>query len=228
MKRLALIIGASGYIGSEVQKSLRELGFETIGSYHQNKIQDDGEHCDLTDPKSIAALCEKITRPVDAIVFAAGIDRELNVDEDRSKLNYQIFTKSNLVQSVGPYDLIGILNSKKLLKRPSNIIFVGSLVGTKSIDVAPEYALSKGTLKGLVQSLSKQLGRDGVLINCVDPGLLEDGAGKIIDQKSKKSYLKHCSLKRFGTNKDMAKTISWIVSENTYITGQNFVLDGGL
>jgi 3-oxoacyl-[acyl-carrier protein] reductase len=40
--------------------------------------------------------------------------------------------------------------------------------------------------------------------------------------------LKHCSLKRVGTFQEVAEWVAWLVMENTYITGQSILLDGGL
>ena len=40
--------------------------------------------------------------------------------------------------------------------------------------------------------------------------------------------VKHCAMKRFGTHEEIARTIAWLALENTYITGQTLILDGGL
>jgi NAD(P)-dependent dehydrogenase (short-subunit alcohol dehydrogenase family) len=44
----------------------------------------------------------------------------------------------------------------------------------------------------------------------------------------KREYQKHCALKRFGTHEEVARAIAWLALENTYVTGQTLLLDGGL
>jgi NAD(P)-dependent dehydrogenase (short-subunit alcohol dehydrogenase family) len=65
-------------------------------------------------------------------------------------------------------------------------------------------------------------------VNVVAPGVLESGITSIVPDAIKKEYLKHSAQKRFGTHAEVARTIAWLALENTYVTGQTMVLDGGL
>ena len=67
-----------------------------------------------------------------------------------------------------------------------------------------------------------------VLVNVVAPGVLEGGITSMVPEAVKAEYLKHSAQKRFGTHEEVARSIAWLALENTYVTGQTMVLDGGL
>lgn len=95
-------------------------------------------------------------------------------------------------------------------------------------------------ISGLSKSLSQELGKDGILINTIGPGRigtdrLQELDGKIAEQRSiskeqvKEEMVKNIPLGRYGTPEEFAKTIVYLGSEaNTYITGQSFLIDGGM
>ncbi len=76
--------------------------------------------------------------------------------------------------------------------------------------------------------MSKELGNYNIRVNIVAPGILEEGASRVLGPEMKESYLKHSSFKRFGRVEEIAELASWLAIENTYVTGQSILLDGGL
>jgi NAD(P)-dependent dehydrogenase (short-subunit alcohol dehydrogenase family) len=111
---------------------------------------------------------------------------------------------------------------------PRNVVLVGSIDGAKSVPTAVPYASSKGALMAAARGLAKELGPNGVLVNVVAPGLMDAGASRIVPAEVKKEYLKHSAAKRFATPAEIARSIAWLALENTYVTGQTIILDGGL
>ena len=83
-------------------------------------------------------------------------------------------------------------------------------------------------MNGLIEVLSKDLGRDKIKINSIAPGVLEGGASENLSKQLKYDYLKHCSLRRYGKAIEVANMAVWFLEENSYITGKTIVLDGGL
>ena len=82
--------------------------------------------------------------------------------------------------------------------------------------------------KRQTEALAKELGHHNVCINLVALGILQGGLSENLGQELKDAYLTHCCLKRLGTMQEVAELVAFLVLENTYVTGQTLILDGGL
>jgi NAD(P)-dependent dehydrogenase (short-subunit alcohol dehydrogenase family) len=80
----------------------------------------------------------------------------------------------------------------------------------------------------MVEAMAKELGNYNIRVNILALGILEGGASRKLSNEVKEAYLKHCSMKRFGRAEEVAAMASWMALENTYVTGQVVILDGGL
>jgi len=114
-------------------------------------------------------------------------------------------------------------------RKAGRILNIGSLAGTRLIESPVHYAASKAAIKGFTEALAKEVGRYGITINSLAPGILEGGVGSNLPSYRLESYLKHCALGRVGTFDDISRTAAFMVSdENTYMNGVTLVMDGGL
>jgi NAD(P)-dependent dehydrogenase (short-subunit alcohol dehydrogenase family) len=81
----------------------------------------------------------------------------------------------------------------------------------------------------MTQAMAKELARYQIRVNCLAPGLLEDGVGKNLPYYRLADYLEHCALGRVGTFDEVARLAAFLVSgENTYMNGETIVCDGGV
>jgi NAD(P)-dependent dehydrogenase (short-subunit alcohol dehydrogenase family) len=109
-----------------------------------------------------------------------------------------------------------------------NIVLVSSIDGVKPVPSPIPYCTSKGALVGMAQALAKELGKDGVRVNVVAPGILEGGLSRTLPKALLDEYLRHCGLKRLGRPAEAANVIAWLARYNTYVTAQTIVVDGAL
>lgn len=234
-KKSILVIGASGYVGAELTKSLLNSGFVVQGTFLHKKenIPEGAEKrkLDLLSSDSIENCVRDLISnnvKLDGLVFCHEGKIDLFKESETNFFNRKLHEELVQLHQMGPLELIEKLQLLFTPEAPVNIIFVGSLTGLKAVKSPPIYGSVKGAVRGLVDSLSKRLGEKNILVNSVDPGILEGGASRYVPHDAKEDYLKHCSLKRFGTNRDVANVIHWFLEENSYITGKSHLLDGGL
>jgi NAD(P)-dependent dehydrogenase (short-subunit alcohol dehydrogenase family) len=109
-----------------------------------------------------------------------------------------------------------------------NVVLVGSVDGVKPVPSPIPYCTSKAALVGMAQALAKELGKDGIRVNVVAPGILEGGLSRTLPKPLLDEYLRHCGLKRLGRAAEAANLIAWLARHNTYVTAQTIVLDGAL
>ena len=117
-----------------------------------------------------------------------------------------------------------------MIRRKSGAVLnIGSLAGLRLIESPIHYAASKAAVKGFTEALSKEVARYNVRVNCLAPGLLEDGVGRNLPEHRLKEYLKHVALHRVGRLDEVARLAAFLVSDrNSYMTGATLLMDGGL
>jgi 3-oxoacyl-[acyl-carrier protein] reductase len=234
-QKTIVVFGASGAIGQEVVKTLLIEGHQVVAitNHHQLELENPQlkiVSCDLlSEHQRIAMLDEVVTgkQSLDGVVFAADpTDKEVFL-QDESVRGQGL---EQLLSFHGSITIDVITPIIPLLKRGNNpnIIFIGSLAGIKNVGLSPSYTLAKSLTRGLVESWSSKLGEFDIKVNSIDPGLLDAGKGEFVPQKQREGYLKHCSLRRLGKPLEVACIASWFVLNNSYVTGQSILLDGGL
>jgi len=114
-------------------------------------------------------------------------------------------------------------------RRGGVILNIGSLVSVRMLEAPLHYCASKAGLKGLTESMAKEVARYQIRVNCLAPGLLEGGLGRNLPEHRLAEYLKHCALGRVGTFDEVARLATFLVSDgNTYMSGATIVMDGGV
>ena len=78
-------------------------------------------------------------------------------------------------------------------------------------------------------ALAAEVASMGILANSVGPGFIDtELTRKVLGSQGIKDIKNTIPIKRLGTPNEVASFISWLVSnENTYISGQNIMIDGG-
>jgi 3-oxoacyl-[acyl-carrier protein] reductase len=113
--------------------------------------------------------------------------------------------------------------------KSGRILNISSLAGVKMMLAPVHYCAAKAALKGFTEGLAKEIGRFGVTVNCLAPGILTEGISNNVPDDKKLEYLSHCAIKRFGTLEEVAEVATFMVSrKNSYMNGATVVLDGGV
>jgi len=110
------------------------------------------------------------------------------------------------------------------------IVNITSLWGVTGNINNAAYCASKFGLDGLTVSLAAEYAKNGILINAVAPGyILTENAKEAFTKEALNSISSEIPVGRLGNPEEVASLVSWLVSvENTYMTGQNLLIDGGL
>ena len=96
-------------------------------------------------------------------------------------------------------------------------------------DEFPTYAASKAGQVAMMKSMSKEVAKRHITVNCVSPGFIDTDFISSLPHEQLDAYRKSVPMKRFGTPEDVANAILFFASEESaYITGSVLEITGGL
>ena len=177
-----------------------------------------------TITEMIASL-EKSWGAIDILVNNAGISQVLPM----ALLEEEDWDGIMDINVKGTYIVTRQVLRGMIRRKSGRILNIGSLAGMRLIESPVHYAASKAAIKGFTEALAKEVGRYGITVNSLAPGILEGGVGSNLPSYRLENYLKHCALGRVGTFNEISRTAAFMVSdENTYMNGATLVMDGGL
>lgn len=137
-------------------------------------------------------------------------------------------------QKVIDVNLTGVFNCTKLalpllIPNQGRIISISSIVGERGNFGQSNYAASKAGIIGFTKSLAKELGRFGVRVNAVCPGLIETRMIETMPEQVREMARRLTCLGRFGKPEEVANAVAFLASdESSFITGAVIDVCGGL
>ena len=113
-------------------------------------------------------------------------------------------------------------------KRQGAIILISSTAGIRAIKTNVTYQAVKGAIPHLARALAFEFADDNIRVNCVAPGIIRTDFHASMSQQQKKHNLENrVPLHREGTPMQVAGVIREMIA-NDYVTGETYVIDGGL
>jgi 3-oxoacyl-[acyl-carrier protein] reductase len=250
MNPRCLVLGGSGNVGASICRVLARSGCQIAFTYHHNEEAAANLANEL--PSSIFIRCdlenyEAMQKAVnhaaealgglDCLIQAAGTSGEDRFWKCETASNYDKLQEMNR----SAFDEMMAINTRGTLaacqaaalwlqKNPAggNIVIIRSIDGIKPVPSPIHFAASTGAAKGMMEAMAKELGNHNIRVNILALGILEGGASRKLSHEVKEAYLKHSALSRFGKAGEVAEVAAWMGIENTYVTGQVLILDGGL
>lgn len=192
-----------------------KLNMKTVQVYTSDLLSDD-----------IFNFLDNIKVQIDSFCYVAGM----------TNLALIKFLKKNDLQNVfeinffKPLFITQFLLRKKLIASSANFVYVSSISGIES--VAPgisSYSTSKAALNNLVKVLSIECKSLKLKFNTVCPGIVDTNFNSEVEKI--KTNNDEILLSRYplgyGLPGDVSSLIKYLLLDNTWITGQNIIIDGG-
>lgn len=187
-----------------------------------------GYCCDGKDEQRVAELAQQMLdelgAPV-AIVHNAGIARDaLHIHQDAEV--WREVLDNNLVSMVNWNRL---LLPAMMMQGEGSIVMMSSVTAIRGNSGQTAYAASKAAMMGMARSLAREVGRFGIRVNCLAPGLIESDMTQAIPEAKLKAMRQEIPLRRLGLAAEVTGSVAFLIGDNSrYLTGQTLVLDGGL
>ena len=114
-------------------------------------------------------------------------------------------------------------------KRSGSIVLFGSIAGEHGALGQTAYAAAKSAVAGAARSAARELGRYGIRVNAVAPGVIRTDLTAGQSEAVLEAVVHRTPLGRLGEPADVARVVRFLVSdEAAFVTGQVLGVDGGL
>ena len=231
--KIVLITGGEGGLGRSICKKFLQLGATVIVTTTKKKLESVKKkkkiymYLDFNNKNSINTFFEKLrkVKQIDVLINNAGINQPSLINEINEKYIDQIYR----VNLRAPILMTKEVSKLMLKKRNGKIINVSSIFGVVGKSRRSLYSATKFGLIGLTKSSALDLAKHNILVNSVSPGVINTGlTKKVLSTKEEKKIKKQIPLNKLGNALDVSNLICFLSSNfNNYITGQNFIIDGG-
>lgn len=174
---------------------------------------------DVTDSDHLDALIEKVLESAGTV---HGLVNNAAITDPLYAKDMNQFDRTIAVNLRAPYELT-LKVAKELTKNNGAIVNIASTRALMSEPHTEAYSASKGGLVSLTHALAMSY-KGKFRVNCISPGWISMDPGAL----SKADHDQH-PVGRVGSALDVAHVVEFLLSEKSaFITGQNFVVDGGM
>jgi 2-deoxy-D-gluconate 3-dehydrogenase len=233
-----IVTGASGGLGLSIAILLAECGATVFGLSRTGKIKSGYnvkipanlvfDHMDVTSEEDIRTKFQEIAvnGELDVLINNAGI----NLRKVAEKLNEEDLNKIFQVNVNGVF--LCCKHAFPFLKKSGHtgrIINITSMAAYLGFSEVLAYTASKSALLGLTRGLAVEWAKENVLVNSISPGWFPSELNDaVIDKEREQKILARMPLHRYGRPEELSPMVCFLASRAaTYITGQDFSVDGG-
>ena len=239
-KRVALVTGATGGLGTAMCKRLHEDGYCVVGNFRnaekaaawETDLKAQGYEIqlfegDVSDFDSVGRMIAAIQAKVgdiDILVNNAGITR------DRP---FHKMTKQDWDEVIGS-NLTSVFNCTRLVidgmreRGYGRIINISSVNGQRGQFGQANYSAAKAGMHGFTKTLAMEVASKGITVNTISPGYIATDMVLAVREDVRNKIIEQIPVGRLGGTEEIAYLVSFLASEKaSFITGSNYAINGG-
>lgn len=239
--KTAIITGASRGIGKAIATLLAQNDYNVVINYNRSEEQAKAL-VEVLTAQGLSAVCykadvsdeaqaEALVRftldrwgKVDLLVNNAGVSASgLLIDMPIEQINDTI-----AVNLTGTIVMTQKVAKGMLSNQSGNIINISSIWGEIGGSCEAVYSATKGGVIAFSKAMAKELGYNGIRVNCIAPGIIDTDMNARLSTSDVQNIIDDIPCQRIGRAEDIAKAVLWLASdEASYINGQVLSINGG-
>lgn len=240
--RSVIVTGGSRGLGLGIAKRLVESGFRVIaiarkesadlaGAMREAEETQIGALCfvpfDLEEIDRIPDLVKELRKefgPIYGLVNNAGI----SIDGALAMTSTQKIEQLVRLNTTSPIVLTKYVVRAMMADGGGRIVNISSITAFTGYSGLSVYAATKASLVGFTKSLAREVGRMGVNVNAVAPGLVDTEMAEGLQVEQREQIVRRSALKRLVDVEDVANAVEFLMSDRSKnITGTVITVDAG-
>ena len=236
-RKLVVVTGTSGGLGSAISKRLIGSGFFVVGisrrpvEFRETVQQSNGEYqhiiWDLSRIEALKELSDTIVRTI-GTPFGLINNAAIGTDGILPTMHNSEIQNLMTVNVVSPIVLTKYLVRPMLSVREGRIINISSIVAGSGYRGLAAYGATKAAIEGFTRSFSRDVGPRSITVNAVAPGFLATEMTNGLDERDLVRIANRSAMKRFAHLDEVAAAVEFLLSEAASgITGSVLTVDAG-
>ncbi len=239
-RRIALITGGTGGIGSAICRRMLHEGYQVVTNYRseekarqwQQELAAGGLEvgiiaADVSDFDSCQNLIEQIEGqhgPIDILVNNAGITRDTTLKK-MSHEQWESVINTNL-NSV--FNLTRPIINGMLERGFGRIINISSINGQKGQLGQTNYSAAKAGMHGFTMALAQEVAYKGITVNTISPGYIATDMVMAVPETIREKIIAQIPVGRLGRPEEIAAAVVYLASDEAgFMTGADLSINGG-
>ena len=244
--KVALITGADSGIGQATAAMFAKAGADVCITFHTDEdgAKETKRHvkaagrralvmqCDVADSGSVQAAFDRTAVDLgspDLLVANAGLGMGGIPVADMDDAKMMEVLQTDLLSPL--FCARAFVRQRKAVGGAGRVIFIGSVAGHLPTPGSTPYGMAKAGVNSLVRSLSREVAEDRINVNAIAPGLIETPMAqhRLDNPEQREKSMQNIPWRRPGRPEEIAGLALFLASgAGDYVTGQTFVMDGGL
>lgn len=246
--RVVLLTGVTGDIGARYLDSFIGAGAHVVATDlpsagdQGNKLAEEATRsgpgravfvsCDITDEMGVQEAVHTAVKEFGAlhsVVNNAAIYRTLGGKRTLGELSAADWELVLRVNVVGTWQVIKAAAPQLAASGDGRIVNISSVVARNGAPGFAHYVASKAAVEGLTRAAARELGADGITVNTVSPGLVDDAASRELNDADYLSLAPGArAIRRPMTPDDLVGAVLYLAGPASgFVTGQVLIVDGG-
>ena len=243
-KKVALVTGALGGLGSAISQALAQAGCTVVAAYHPEFDKPDewkaeqeaagfkdfilvpGDVSDLASCEKLVAEAEaKAGAPIDILVNNAGITRDkMFAKMERGQWDAVIDTNLSSL-----FNMSKQVSAKMAERGWGRIVNISSVNGVKGQAGQTNYSAAKAGVIGFTKALAQELAAKGVTVNAIAPGYVATKMVMAIKPEILQTIVDSVPMKRLAKPEEIGGAVVYLASDIAgFVTGATLNINGGL
>ncbi|NHZ81225.1 acetoacetyl-CoA reductase [Massilia sp. CCM 8695] len=242
MKKVALVTGGMGGLGTAICQRLQRAGFRVAATYSPHNSSPEGwlaaqrdegyrftaYKVDVGDFADSEWMVQKLLSEqgrLDVLVNNAGITR----DRSLAKMQHDDWVEVMRTNLDSVFNLSKQAIEPMIAQGGGRIINISSVNGQKGAFGQTNYSAAKAAMHGFTKALALEMARHGVTVNTVSPGYLRTKMVTAVPEEVMTSrILPQIPVGRLGEPEEVAGLVAYLSSdEAAFVTGANIAINGG-
>lgn len=242
--KTAIVTGGAQGIGAEYARGLAAAGAAVsvcdildpaaiIAEINETGGRAIGRRADITDPADMAALAEETVGAlggITALVNNAALFSSLRRTPFEA-LTSEEFDRVMTINVRGTFEVVKAVTPEMRSAGYGKIVNIASTTVFSGQPLLLHYVSSKGAIIAMTRSLARELGPDGIRVNCIAPGFtLSEGvaANEQFTGQVRSGIASMRAIARDQLPEDLVGTMLYLCAkESDFVTGQTIAVDGG-
>lgn len=235
MGKVALVTGGTRGIGAAISIALKNAGFTVIANYAGNieraqkfKTENNIEiiQFDVSDTDASAQSITKIEAdygPVEVLINNAAVTRDgflhkMSAEQWRTVMGTGLDSLYNCTRPV----IEGMRG-----RGYGRIVNISSINGQKGQIGQVNYSAAKAGVIGFTKALAAESAVKGITVNCIAPGYVTTDMTSAMNPEVLKTVISQIPAGRMGEPEEIARLVTFLVTDAGYINGATFAINGG-